>query len=73
MENFFKWNQLTIHQSDGMWAEYVHLEAWILQVVAGGKNQATDHGQNSLHRRFLIFINCFKDIIDRSILSIDSS
>lgn len=32
VENFFKWNQLTIHQSDGMWAEYVHLQAWIQQV-----------------------------------------
>ena len=35
VENFFKWNQLTIHQSDGMWAEYVHLQAWCQHQVAG--------------------------------------
>eukprot|EP00434_Breviolum_minutum_P000181 symbB.v1.2.000153.t1/scaffold9.1/size550961/9 len=32
VENFFKWNQLTIHQSDGMWAEYVHLQAAVVDV-----------------------------------------
>ena len=36
VENFFSWNQLTIRQSDGSWAEYVHLQArlkWNAQVV----------------------------------------
>eukprot|EP00435_Cladocopium_sp_Y103_P043275 s1144_g12.t1 len=34
VENFFKWNQLTIHQKDGTWAEYVHLEVLRGQCIA---------------------------------------
>ena len=26
VENFFKWNQVTIQQLDGTWAEYVHIQ-----------------------------------------------
>lgn len=27
VENFFKWNQITVKQVDGTWAEYVHIQA----------------------------------------------
>ena len=27
VENFFKWNQVTVRQSDGTLAEYVHIKA----------------------------------------------
>ncbi|CAJ1370826.1 unnamed protein product [Effrenium voratum] len=37
VRNFFKWNQVTVKQSDGTWAEYVHVEANSAQVGVGSQ------------------------------------